>query len=58
MSDPRCEDCCFNAYDEENEEYYCSADFDQDEAYRFRRKDTGGCPYFRSADPYSIAKKQ
>ena len=30
-----CDDCAYNEYDEEYEEYFCSVDMDEDDMVRF-----------------------
>ena len=51
-----CENCAYFAYDEEYEEYFCTAVLDEDEVYRISQ--TKKCPYFRDGDEYKIVRKQ
>jgi len=53
-----CESCEFYDYDEEYEEYVCSARLDQDEMANFLGKTTQGCPYYRFYDEYKSVHKQ
>ena len=52
-----CDDCWYNSYDEEQDAYYCSRYFDEDEMERLLRLG-GRCPYFRSGSEYDVARKQ
>ena len=58
MADNRCEECCFFAYDEEYDEYYCDVGMDEDEVARLQTNHYRGCPYFRSGDAYELSRKQ
>ena len=41
-----CDDCAYNVYDDEMDEYVCEAYLDEDEFYRLMQ--TGkSCPYYR-----------
>ena len=51
-----CENCAYFAYDEEYEDYYCTAVLDEDEVYRISQNKK--CPYFRDGDEYKIVRKQ
>lgn len=53
-----CEECALYCYDEEFEEYYCSADMDEDDVYRLNAFAKAQCPYFRGGDEYEIVRKQ
>lgn len=53
-----CESCEFYDYDEEYEEYVCSARLDQDEMANFLGGRTKGCPYYRYYDEYKSVHKQ
>lgn len=44
-------------YDEEYEEYCCTADLDEDELYRLMNGGRG-CPYYRDGDEYAVVRKQ
>ena len=39
-----CEDCAYNVYDDEMDEYVCEAYLDEDEFYRVQTYG-GACPY-------------
>ena len=51
-----CEYCMNYEYDEDYEEYLCTVDMDEDEAYHIG--EDRPCPYFRQGDEYTIARKQ
>ena len=55
----QCEDCTYYAYDEEYDEYICSADMDQDDYVRLMGSPNGtACPYYRDGDEYKIVRHQ
>ena len=52
-----CDDCAYNVYDDEMDEYVCEAYLDEDEFYRLMQ--TGkNCPYYRSGDDYDLVRHQ
>lgn len=54
-----CENCWYNEYDSENDEYYCSLELDEDEYARFMYSGADKCRYFRPYNgEYDIVKKQ
>ncbi len=54
-----CENCWYNEYDEENDEYFCSLELDEDEYARFIYSREEKCRYFRPyGGEYEIVKKQ
>lgn len=53
-----CEYCSNYVYDEEYGYYVCEVDLDEDEMYRFLKKETASCPYYRGGGEYEIVKKQ
>lgn len=53
-----CDNCSYYDYDEESDEYICSADIDEDELYSFMQGNGGNCPYYNSYDEYKIVEKQ
>ncbi len=53
-----CEECVFYAYDEETDEYLCTAPMDMDEAEALLRGGTKACPFYTPGDEYSIVRKQ
>ena len=57
-SPTRCEDCAYNVYDEEYEEYVCSINLDEDEMLRFLSGSDYTCPYYKFYDEYKIVQKQ
>ena len=53
-----CENCAYNAYDEETEEYVCTAYMDEDEYASFISSGYKKCPMFKLEDEYGIVRKQ
>ena len=53
-----CDSCEFYDYDEEYEEYVCTARLDQDDMENFLGKRTRSCPYYRFYDEYKSVHKQ
>ena len=56
-----CETCLFYEYDELTQQYYCDADFDEDEYARGQQalgKKSVQCPYYRDGDEYKTVRKQ
>ena len=52
-----CDDCAYNVYDDEMDEYVCEAYLDEDEFYRLMQ--TGkSYPYYRSGDDYELVRHQ
>lgn len=52
-----CSICAYNIYDEDLEEYVCSADMDEDDVMRFLTS-RNNCPFFNLDDEYKIVRKQ
>lgn len=52
-----CEDCVYNVYNDEMDEYICEAYLDEDEFYRLLQRG-GACPYYRSGDDYELVRHQ
>ena len=53
-----CDDCAYNEYDEEDEEWYCSVDMDEDEYSRFISSGYKECPYYKNGDEYAVVRHQ
>lgn len=53
-----CETCVFYDYDEEYDEYYCSADMDEDDYARLMMDEKGQCPFWRDGDEYKVVRHQ
>ena len=51
-----CETCLYYEYDEEYEEYCCTADIDQDDYGRILQHQE--CPFWRDGDEYRVVRKQ
>ncbi|MCR5802211.1 MAG: DUF6472 family protein [Lachnospiraceae bacterium] len=54
----RCDECAYNEYDEDDEEYYCSVNMDEDDYYRFLTSGYKECPYFKNGDEYAVVRHQ
>lgn len=52
-----CNTCTYYEYDEEFEEYFCSANMDEDDVMRLYTA-KGDCPFFRLDDEYAVVRKQ
>ena len=53
-----CETCAYYEYDEEFEDYYCSADMDEDEYARLLMSGGKSCPLWRNGDEYAVVRHQ
>lgn len=54
-----CNECWYNEYDEEQDEYFCSLYLDEDEYGSIMGEYSGKCKYFRPfGDEYDIVRKQ
>ncbi len=53
-----CQNCVYYVYDEEIEDFECTAPIDEDELYRFMNSKNSTCIYFRLYDEYGTARKQ
>ena len=53
-----CDYCAYNAYDEDEEEYYCSVNLDEDDMARFMSHKYKKCPYFKNGDEYRVVRHQ
>ena len=53
-----CETCAYLFYDEDMEDCICDAAIDEDDFIRLQEQSFKGCPYYRDADEYRIARKQ
>lgn len=57
--DSSCDNCWYNTYDEDEEEYYCNLILDEDEYARFIGEKSRTCRYFRpDKGEYEIVRKQ
>ena len=52
-----CDDCAYNVYDDEMDEYVCEAYLDEDEFYRLMSSGKS-CPYSRWGDDYELVRHQ
>lgn len=53
-----CDDCAFYVYDEDYDEYYCSADMDEDDYSRLITGQYKSCPLWRNGDEYAVVRHQ
>ena len=53
-----CENCWYNEYDEEFDEYYCTRMLDEDQYARILQHPNQRCPYWRDGNEYTVARKQ
>ncbi|MBR2529638.1 MAG: hypothetical protein IKE35_01285 [Lachnospiraceae bacterium] len=53
-----CDECAYFEYDEDDEQYVCSADMDEDDYFRMISQNTKDCPFFRNGDEYAVVKHQ
>ena len=53
-----CETCLYYTYDEEFEDYYCSAEMDEDDYARLAQDSQRKCPFWRDGDEYAVVRKQ
>lgn len=53
-----CETCAYYVFDEEYEEYICSADMDEDDYARLVQDRRGSCPFWRNGDEYAVVRHQ
>ncbi len=55
----QCENCWYNQFDEEYEEYYCDLQLDEDEFAKMVMSKDSNCKYFRpDIGEYGIVRKQ
>ncbi|MBQ9465114.1 MAG: hypothetical protein IJU67_07535 [Lachnospiraceae bacterium] len=52
-----CDTCAFYEYDEDYEEYFCSAEMDEDDLARLMRG-SRECPFYRCGDEYAVIRRQ
>ena len=53
-----CDSCVNFEYDENDEEYYCSASMDEDDYVRFITSPEKICPFYRLEDEYAVVRHQ
>ena len=53
-----CDSCVNFEYDENDEEYYCSASIDEDDYVRFITSPEKICPFYRLDDEYAVVRHQ
>ncbi len=55
---PSCETCEYYDWDDEMQDYICTIDMDEDDAYRFRAHQDVVCTYYKFYDEYKSVQKQ
>ena len=57
-----CESCAYYAYDEEYEDWFCTADMDEDDVARLMQQEVKGrrsrCQFWVNGDEYAVVKHQ
>ena len=53
-----CDDCVFYVYDEEYEDYCCTADMDEDDYSHVMQGHYKQCPFWRNGDDYAVVRHQ
>ena len=53
-----CDTCARLEYDDEMQEYYCTANMDEDDMYRITQSHQQSCPFYLNGDDYALVKKQ
>ena len=54
----KCESCMFYDFDEEYDDYVCTADLDEDDVVRLMEGRSAECPFWRPGDDYRTARRQ
>ncbi len=54
----QCDDCLYYEFDEDYEDYICSADMDEDEYARLLQGGYKRCPFWRNGDEYAVVRHQ
>ena len=58
MSGNICDTCVNNIYDEDEDDYFCQAEMDEDEAAAFFSASEKSCPFYRKDDEYEVVRHQ
>lgn len=53
-----CENCSHYQADDQTQEYFCTADLDEDDVAKLMSFSNYKCPYFDFYDEYGIVRKQ
>ena len=53
-----CDDCIYYVYDEDEQDYFCTADMDQDDLAALMNSNMAYCPDYRMNDEYAIVRHQ
>ncbi len=53
-----CDDCLYYEFDEDYEEYICSASMDEDDYARLVQGGFRNCPFWRNGDEYAVVRHQ
>ncbi len=54
----QCEDCLYYEFDEDMDDYICSADMDEDDYARLMQGGYKRCPFWRNGDEYAVVRHQ
>ena len=53
-----CERCLYYEYDEDFEDYICTADLDEDDYAQLMQGSRTQCPLWRNGDEYAVVRHQ
>jgi len=53
-----CDTCAYFAYDEDDDEYYCTVDMDEDDYSRVMEQGRKECPFWQNGDEYRVVRHQ
>ena len=53
-----CDTCALYAFDEDDQEYYCTADMDEDDAAALAMGQYKDCPFWQNGDEYRVVRHQ
>ena len=56
MAKTNCDTCVYNVYDEEDEQYYCEAYMDEDDAARLMQGGSREGVYYQVDDEYAVVR--
>lgn len=54
----QCESCAYYMYDADEDEYFCTADMDEDDFARLMEGRQRTCPFWRNNDEYAVVRHQ
>ncbi len=53
-----CDTCAYFAYDEYEDDWYCTIDMDEDDYGRLMQNGHRSCPFWRNGDEYAVVRHQ